>query len=62
MMFTLIQKNSYQQKLDKPKLDAVIKEHKIKLLILDKNQLTWDYLKSMVGMVGLEPTSQSNGF
>lgn len=55
-------KNPYQQKLDKSKLEAVLEEHNIKLLILNKDQLTWNYLKTVVGIVGLEPTSRSNGF
>lgn len=41
-------KNPYKYKLDKSKLNAVIAEHGIKLIILGRNELEWPVIKTLV--------------
>jgi hypothetical protein len=41
-------KNSYLQKIDSEKIRMVQEENKIKILILNRNQLTWDEISKML--------------
>lgn len=48
-------KNSYQQVIDKPKLDAVKAEHNINLLILNEDELNLDSILLLVSETGVAP-------
>jgi predicted nucleic acid-binding Zn ribbon protein len=41
-------KNSYVRILDQQKLKAVVEQNNIKLILLDKDELSWDIIKSLI--------------
>lgn len=41
-------KNPYVRILDKEKIERVIEQNKIMIMILDKTQLSWDYIKKNI--------------
>lgn len=41
-------KNDYLQKIDKQKIELVSKQNNIKILVLSKNQLSWNILKNII--------------
>lgn len=45
-------KNSFLQRQDEFKINYVVKEHNIKLLILSEHQLSWNAVKDLIGASG----------